>query len=300
MIGAYWNAWAFRGHPYARPTSGDEGQVAGVKHAQVQALAQRQLAPGRTWIAIAGDVDGLELSERLQETFGAWEPREGADAATPAVKARPGKQVLLVDAPGSLQTYFRAGNLGFDWSDPDYAARYLANTILGGRFTSRLNTALRIESGLTYGARSGFDDVQAGMFSLSSYTATATSREAIELARATYARFRAEGITQAELESARTYIQGQYAPDELETPAQRARVALDLELAGVPRARIEGLFQALDALDLEAVNRVIQRLPAPEALRWVLLGQAEVLRPLAKELGEVTEVELSAPGFGPE
>ena len=69
-----------------------------------------------------------------------------------------GDRVLLVDKPDSLQTYYRFGNRGIDWSHPDYPARKVANTVLGGRFTGRLNTALRIEGGLTYGAYSWFEE----------------------------------------------------------------------------------------------------------------------------------------------
>lgn len=300
LIDAYWNAWSNRGHPFARPTGGTVASVGALTHEQLQALAARQLVPQRAWLAVAGDFDPAGMRELLAAKLGDWQGERGESPELPALEARPGGQVLLVDAPDSLQTYFYAGNVLFDWSDDDYAARYLANTILGGRFTSRLNMALRTESGLTYGASSWIDDRQGGMFALYSYTATATSREAIELAQRTYAVFRDKGITSDELESARTYIQGQYAPDTLETAMQRAKALLALAYAKVPRAKIEGLFAALDALTVDEVNRVIQRFPEPDALRWVLLGQAEHLRELANELGEVTEVELAAPGFGPE
>ncbi|MCA8923794.1 MAG: insulinase family protein [Planctomycetes bacterium] len=299
LIDDYWNAWSKRGHPFARATSGDQGSVASLTLEQLRALAKRQLVPQRAMLAVAGDFAQPAMLDLLASQLGAWKGSWEAGPELPPLKPLPGGQVLLVDAPDALQTYFYAGNVLFDWSDPDYAARYLANTILGGRFTSRLNMALRTESGLTYGASSWIDDTLGGMFALSSYTATPTSAEAIELARATYARFRERGIDAAELESARTYIKGQYAPDTLETAMQRAKLLLALAYAGVPRARIAGLFEALDALKLEDVNRVIKRFPEPKALRWVVLGQAKQLRELAAGLGEVTEVELAAPGFGP-
>jgi hypothetical protein len=48
------------------------------------------------------------------------------------------------------------------------------------------------------------------------------------------------------------------------------------------------------------VNRVIrERFPAPDAMTWVVIGQADKLRDYVKEFGKVTECKLADPGFGP-
>ena len=64
--------------------------------------------------------------------------------------------MLLVDSPGSVQTYFWLGNVGVDRRYSGRPALDLVNTLYGGRFTSILNTELRIKSGLSYGASSRF------------------------------------------------------------------------------------------------------------------------------------------------
>jgi len=51
------------------------------------------------------------------------------------------------------------------------------NTLFGGRFTSMLNDALRVNSGLTYGAGSTLDLHRApGAISIGTYTRTDTTR----------------------------------------------------------------------------------------------------------------------------
>ncbi len=171
--------------------------------------------------------------------------------------------------------------------------------MLGARFTSRLNTALRIESGLTYGARSAFDDERSGSFSVRTFTETSRSKETIDLARATVSKFVESGLTQEELDSAKAYVMGQYAPDNLETVEQRVATLLDLHAFGLPRTHVEGLFARLAALSLDDVNSVIKKHFPAAPWTWVLIGQAGTLRPIAKELGDVTEIKLSDPGFGP-
>ena len=298
VIGAYWHAWLFRGHPWARPSGGDEQTLPRVDLDAVRAAAVRTLAPGRTWLAVAGDFDPAEMKRSIERRFADWKGEPSKPAALPEPPRGQGGRVLLVDKPGSLQTYFRAGDLGFTWADPDWPARYLANVVLGGRFTSRLNRALRIESGLTYGAGSGFDDALAGAFALRSYTATVHSKEALELAAAVYRRFLAEGITAQELGSARNYIQGQFGPETVETAAQAAGMALSLRFDGLGPELIDGFYERLDALSLDEVNRVIQT-RFPRQLAWVVIGEGAALREVVKAFGEVTEVELKAPGFGP-
>ena len=299
LIATYYGGWMLGSHPLGRPSSGDEASLGALTLDDVQGVAQRALVASRTILAVAGDFDPAAMRAKIETTFGSWEAGTQPDAlATPVTRA--GGNVLLVDKPDALQTYFRFGNLGVDWSDPRYPARYLANTILGGRFTSRLNTALRIEGGLTYGAGSGFSDSNFGLFNVRSYTATPTSEECMDLALEVYRTFQERGITAAELASARDYIQGQFAPDTVETAAQAAGMIVALESHGLPRTIVDEFFPALDALSLDEVNAVIRDVfPLPARLSWVVIGQADTLAPIVARYGTVTRVPLAGPGFAP-
>ena len=240
------------------------------------------------------------MRRAIKKRFAAWPlrgPRLPPNRAKPAVSR--GYRVLLVDKPDALQTYFRFGDLAFDWSDPDYPARYLANTILGGRFTSRLNTALRIKAGLTYGARSRFDDDLGGAFHVHTFTQTKTSKEALALAHEVYAKFVAEGITQAELDSVRAYVKGQYAPDTVETADQIASIILRIESNRLSRDIVNRFFKNLDALNLKEVNRVITKRFPRKGLPCVVIGQGDVLAPILDAYGTVTRVSIKGPGFAP-
>jgi predicted Zn-dependent peptidase len=299
IIRLYHANWFFGAHPFARPTGGDETSLAALTLDDVKAAAARTLAPSRTWMAFAGDFDAAEMRSKIEARFGSWGAKAADPAPVPAVSAPKGRGVLLVDFPSSLQTYFRFGQLGFDWKDPDYAARYVANTILGGRFTSRLNQKLRTDTGLTYGAGSSFDDATNGTFFVATYTEIATSEQAIGMTVDIVSKFMAEGMTAAEFESARAYIKGQYAPDNVETAAQQASMLLALDFDAVPRDVVDKLFARLDALTLDEVNRVVtKRFPASD-WTWTVIGPADKLRGYLAKFGDVTGCTLSDPGFGP-
>src|SRR4029079_18070552 len=92
----------------------------------------------------------------LTTAFGGWAKAKFAVPALAPAARITGRRVVLVDAPGSVQTYFWLGNVGVDRHYNGRPALDLVNTLYGGRFTSLLNTELRIKSGLTYGASSRF------------------------------------------------------------------------------------------------------------------------------------------------
>src|SRR6202008_4619763 len=159
----------------------------------------------------------------LAEVFRAWESRAVKSAAIPGVSSSKGKRLLLVDKPDASQTYFAIGNVGVAANDSDRVAIHAGNTIFGGRFTSELNEALRVESGYTYGAQSFFDQRKTpGPFVIFSFTKNETTTPAIDLALKILAKLHKDGVTEEQLKSARSYIKGQFPP-EIETSRQLAR-----------------------------------------------------------------------------
>jgi predicted Zn-dependent peptidase len=208
--------------------------------------------------------------------------------------------VLLVDKPGATQTYFWLGNVGASRTDPERTAQSVVNTVFGGRFTSMLNTELRIKSGLTYGARSGFDRLsQPGAFSITSFTATDTTTQAIDLALATLDRLHADGLDDATLQSARTYLQGQFPPT-IETNGQLAGRLAELLFHGLGSDDVDEFAARVAAVDGPAVRAVIDRsFPQSRDLAVVLIGDAERIRDAARKLGPVTEMKITDPRFAP-
>lgn len=66
------------------------------------------------------------------------------------------RRIVLIDRPGAAQSQVRIGWVGVPRTTPDYFPLIVLNTVLGGSFTSRLNTNLRETHGYAYGAFSQF------------------------------------------------------------------------------------------------------------------------------------------------
>src|SRR5207302_10820851 len=140
--------------------------------------------------------------------FGGWRPRPAPLAPRapppPPVTTR---RVLLVDKPDATQTQIRFGNVAIARNDPRWIPASVANTILGGGFTSKLIEELRVKRSLTYAAWSQFAArLMGGDFRVGTFTKSATTVETLQLALQVEGAFRSHPPAPAALEKAKTYL----------------------------------------------------------------------------------------------
>jgi zinc protease len=300
IIGIYGRAALFGRHPYGRPQGGSERSLAKITQSDVVGYHAANFGADRTTLVFAGDLDPKWMKQALTTAFGGWAKAKSAAATlAPAPRAN-GRRVVLVDSPGAVQTYFWLGNVGVDRRYSGRPALDLVNTLYGGRFTSILNTELRIKSGLTYGASSRFTRATVpGEFAIRSFTQTDTTAQAIDLALKTLDDLKHGSLGPDMLESARAYVLGQY-PLQLETAAHWAGTLSDLEFYGLGADYIEGYGPALTKVDLaETAAVTADAFPRPTDLVMVLIGDAAKIRDVAQKYGPVTEMKLSDPDFAP-
>jgi zinc protease len=300
LTSIYGAASLFGTHPYGRPVGGSEASLAAIEHSDVQRYYQDHVGADRAIIAVAGDFKTTQLKSLLSRAFSKWRKAGQPLPSVPQPKAPATRGVLLVDAPDAVQSYFWAGGLSVARNDPRRAPLDIVNTLFGGRFTSMLNTELRINSGLSYGASSGFDRMAAGgSWQLRSFTRTEKTIEAIDLALATLDRLHRDGIDEAQLQSARSYVLGQY-PLGLETASQWASQLATLEFYGLDRSYIDDYGTALAGVQLDAARQAAAAvIPPSEQLTLVVIGKADAIREGLRKYGPVTEMKLSDPQFHP-
>jgi zinc protease len=300
IVGIYGRAALFGSHPFGRPQGGSERSLAAITLADVRNYHAQTFGADRATLVFAGDIDTGWMKQALTAAFGKW-----GKAAAPVRELKPaprvtGRRVWLIDAPGSVQTYFWVGNVGVDRRYSGRPALDLVNTLYGGRFTSILNTELRIKSGLTYGASSRFTRGSVpGEFAIRSFTQTETTVQAIDLALQTLEQLKRGSLAPEMLDSARSYVLGQY-PLQLETAAHWAGTLADLEFYGLGKDYIEGYAPALLKVDLaETAAVTADAFPRPDDLVMVLIGDAAKIREGVAKYGTVTEMKLSDPDFSP-
>lgn len=300
LLGTYARAFLFKDHPYGQPVIGSETSLEAITLEHAQAYYRSQVGADRLTVIFAGDLDPLWLKRAAAQAFAGWSPAASPPPSVPHPERPTSRRVLLIDAPGSVQTYFWIGSVGVDRHYPLRAALDLVNTLYGGRFTSLLNTELRIKSGLSYGARSGFMQGSVpGEFAIRSFAQTENTARALDLSLDTLARLKREGITQEMLDSARAYVLGQF-PLSFETAGDWAAALAELELYGLTPADIEGYGPELERVTLAHAHTVIeQAFPDPDTVQIVVIGDARQIRSQLRSYGPVTQMALNEPHFGP-
>jgi predicted Zn-dependent peptidase len=296
----YGEANLFAGHPYGRSVDGSEASLAAIKHADLQRYYQEQIGADRLILSVAGDFKTAQLKQRLSSAFSGWRKAGAPLSQLPKPQPVASRRVLLIDAPESVQSYFWAGNVAVAKGDPRRPSLDVTNTLFGGRFTSMLNTELRIRTGLSYGASSHFDRLQQpGHCEMSSYTQTQTTVQALDLMLATLDNLHASGLEPPMVESGKSYVQGQF-PLALETAEQWAAQLATLEFYGLDRRYIDDYSAKLGAVTPADAKKVIDEVfPSSNALAIVVIGNAAAIRDGLRKYGPITEMKLADPTFAP-
>lgn len=300
-IASYYPSFYFGpGHPYARPLSGDEVTLANLTRQSLVDWHKRMFVGRNLILVAAGAIDETTLTPQLEKLAAALPAGEAYQwKQKVAPPAHPEPRLLLVDKPDATQTYFIIAMPGIDRTHPDRTRLEIVNTLFGGRFTSMLNDELRVNSGLTYGARSSVDeDRLTGAITLSTFTPTETTVKAIDLALEVLNRLRTKGIDAEQLLSARNYIKGGFPTSNLETADQVARILAELEVFGLNKGEIDDYFSRLDAATLEEINAAARKHFGAGPLQFLLVGNAGKIREeVQKYAKKVKVVSIKDPGF---
>jgi len=300
LIGTYGRAMLFGGHPYSRPINGSEESLASITHEDILRYYEAHFGADRLILVFAGDVNVQTLKRDVMAAFGDWGKSPAPLLRVPEPRRVRGRSVLLVDSPESSQTYFWIGNVGVNKRYAQHAALDIVSTLYGGRFTSILNTELRIKSGLSYSARAGFSrGTAAGEFAIRSFTDTENASKALDLSLETLTRLQVEGVSAEMVESARAYVLGQY-PLSFETAADWAAALVELEFYGLGADYIEDYGNALRQVTLLDTRAVIDgAFPSADDVSIVLIGDAQRIRAAARRYGNVTEMPILHPAYSP-
>ena len=282
------------GHAYANAGSGNgtEAVVQAMTTDDLRTFYRRWVRPDNATLLVVGDTTLAEVKPLLERHFAGWKaPAEPLPTKNVApVKLPAHSRVFLINRTGAEQSVILAAHAAPPKSDPDDIAMTLANTTLGGLFTSRLNMNLREDKHWSYGASSGVVDAR-GPRPFYAYAAVQTDRTA-ESAREVLKELSdirgKRQITATELRQAQD-SQVLSLPGSAETTPEIASLFLNILTFGLPDSYYNELVRVTRAQTPDSAQAAIRKLVHPEALTWVIVGDlAKIEGPVRKlGLGEV-------------
>ena len=269
----------FAGHPYAADPDGTPEGLAAATPELLKKRAAELLLRNGLIVSAVGDIGEAELARQLDRSFGVL-PTGTPPALPPQWVPPTTARTVVVERPVPQSTAVMALP-GIARDDPEWYAALVMNHVLGGGGQqSRLFNEVREKRGLAYSVSSGLRTYRrASLLVMSTGSANERIAEAIKVIRVEMGRMRNEGVTESELNDAKTYLTGALALS-LDSSGSIAGLLHSLQIDGLSPDHLTRRGALIAAVRLEDVRNVARRLLRDETLTTVVVGKPVGVSPI--------------------
>jgi zinc protease len=279
-----------------------------LSRAALLAFARRWVRPDQVSLVLVGDVTLHQGQALAQSLLGDW--RQPAPPAPALVFTAPQPMpapLVLIDMPGAGQSAVAVA-APFVSSSADYRSERLvgqvANAVLGGGYSARLNQEVRIRRGLSYGATSSAEaQPSGGMGVAATQTQHANAAQVLQLLADQITGLANNPPTVTELAARQATLLGSFAR-RLETVQGVSALVLGQLAQGRPLDDLARYGESVLAVTPAQVQAFAAKHWAAGALRAVVVGDlaaageglSSAARPQALRLG-LGDLDLEQPGL---
>jgi len=286
-----------KNHPYSQPYtgSGTEESVNSIKREDLTGFYDNYFRPNNATLIVVGDITADEIIPVLEIALKTWKKKDVQNVEIPELTKIKGNHVYLIDKPGAAQSVIIAGHYGIQRNSPDYFKVLVMNTILGGKFTSRLNMNLREDKGYTYGVSSGFMYLQGtGPFYAYAQVHTQYTKESLsEMIKEFKAISGDKPLGNEELEETKKYVTLKY-PREFETINQIGNKLGEIVKYDLSKDFFNNYVSAVENVTANDVNSAAKKYIDMNNMIFVIMGDVEKIKSGIEELkiGEIHTLDL--------
>jgi zinc protease len=290
---------------YGHPAGGTAASLRAITRADIQAAYNAGWAPGTATLILTGDITPARALALAQRHFGAWRGalRPPIDNARPTPDAPARGHVIVIDMPGAGQAAVAVVRDGIARRDPRFYRALVANAVLGGGYSARLNQEIRIRRGLSYGSGSRLDARrEAGPFSAVTQTRNDAAAQVLALTLAEMRRLGAEPVSAAELTARRASLTGDFGRDAETTDGMAGLIAAYV-MRGISPDEVGRYLPSVLAVTPAQAQEAARDLLSPDGATVVIVGEAARFLPaLRADHADVTvipigELNLDRPGL---
>jgi zinc protease len=270
-------------HPFGHVELGSEASINATTRADLVGFWENNYLPNNAALVLSGDLTRAEALALAEASFGSWKAGQASRPAA-ALPVTTTANVLLVPKGDASQTALQVTLIGTDRKTPDFAALEVLNAVLGGLFTSRINTNLREEKGYSYGVYSQFNYRRTpGPFEIAGSVRTnATGAAIVEIFKEVKA-VRDHLLPAAELENARN-AQVLSLPGHFDTIEGIGASLAGLFAYDLPLDYYNTLAAQFAAVTAEQVQAAARKYLVPEKMVVVAVGDRKKIEPQLRKL----------------
>jgi len=267
----------FGDSPYGHPLSGTSESLARIKRADIVQLHSKFYRPDNAILVIGGDIKADAAFKIAESRFGDWaKPQAPIEVSAASAAANSKPRVVVIDMPDSGQAAVFAVHAGIKRTDPDYFRGIVANTVLGGGYSARLNQEIRIKRGLSYGANSSLVlHRNGGWFVASTQTKNESGPEVASLIIGEMARLSSEPTPESELTPRKAVLIGSFGR-RLETADGIVEQCAALALHGIPLDQINGYVNSVSSVTPSDVRQFASAHIDPKNTSIVVVGDSKL------------------------
>jgi zinc protease len=239
---------------------------------------------------LTGDITpeaGFALAERA---FGDW--ARPAEPPPPLAGGHPdaAPRNIAIDLPGTGQAAVTVTKPAIARSDPRFYDGLVANTVLGGSYSARLNLDIRVRRGLSYGAESSLTARRTlGAFTASVQTRNDAAPEVADLIKADMAGLAAAPPSPEELTARKQSLIGDYGRD-IATAAGLGQTLENLALYGVDLTEVKTYTDKVEAVTPGEVQMFAAAELKPADTSLIVVGDGKLFLPDLKPKAANLEV----------
>jgi predicted Zn-dependent peptidase len=274
--------------PYGIPGtgSGTTESVKSLTRDDVEHFHDAWLRPDKAKIFVVSDLPLAQLKPELEARFGRWAGQGQAGIKSFGATRMAEPRIVLIDRKDSPQSLIVGAQLLSVDPTQDILDLEAANDVLGGSFLSRINMDIRETKGWSYGVGAGIGRSEhAVRYQLSAPVQADKTGPAIAALIQDYRDFLGpKGVTAAELE--RTVNGGvRELPGAFETNNSVLGAIQSNDFFGRPDDYYEKLPARYRALTTASLDQAARRMIDPAKFLWVVVGDAEKIKPQLEKLG---------------
>jgi zinc protease len=281
----------FASGPYGHPEEGSPQSLARITREAVIRQYEALYRPDDAILVLTGDIDPEQGFALAQRAFGDWpRPATAPPKPAPTTPAAAGR-VVVIDLPGTGQAAVAIGARSIPRRDPAHYAADVANAVLGGGYSARLNEEVRVKRGLSYGAGSKLSQRRdAGLFTAAAQTRNDAADQVVGLMLGEIANLGATAAPPAELEARKAALVGDFGRTAA-TSAGLAELLGNDAVEGVDAAELGRRVASIEAVDAEQARAAAIKVADPAATDVVVAGDAKLFLPaLRARFGQVQVV----------